>query len=137
MPELFGPAWTTAFKNEINSSAEYRNASNNWEWPVVLASRAEPRAGRPTPSYVYLDLWHGSCRDARTGTVLDVERAPVVISANRGVWLDILNGKLELLTAIMLRKISLDKGNASQLIGSVAAVRALVKAAAAASVGFS
>jgi putative sterol carrier protein len=137
VPELFGPLWIQAFKKQIDASAEYRLASNNWELPVVLVSRAEPKAGRPTPSYVYLDLWHGACRGARTGTALDVERAPLVISANRGVWIDVLNGKLELLSSIMLRKISIDKGNASQLIGSVAAIRALVKAAAAASTGFS
>jgi putative sterol carrier protein len=137
VPELFGPMWIQAFKKQINASAEYRRASNNWELPVVLVSRADPEAGQPTTAYVYLDLWHGACREARNGTVLDVERAPVVISANRAVWVDFLKGKIELLSAILLRKISIDKGNVTQLLGSVAAVRALAKAAAAASEGFS
>ena len=136
MPELFGPAWVAAFKREIDASAEYKTSSNHWELPVVLVQRADASQGRPTPQYAYFDLWRGTCREARMGTSLDVERAPVVISADRDVWVQILRGKLELLTAVMLRKISIDKGSPSLLIGSVAAMRALVKAAESASEGF-
>ena len=136
MPELFGPQWVAAFKRAIDSSVDYKSASNNWESPVVLVQRADAKNGRPTPQFAYFDLWRGTCREARMGTSLDVERAPVVISADRDVWVEILRGKLELLTAVMLRKISIDKGSPSMLIGSVAAMRALVKAAQAASVGF-
>ena len=136
MPELFGPLWVAAFKRAIDASDDYKTSSNNWEFPVVLVQRADVKQGRPTPQYAYLDLWRGTCREARIGTSLDVERAPVVISADRDVWVQILRGKLELLTAVMLRKISVDKGNPSVLIGSVAAMRALVKAAQAASDGF-
>jgi putative sterol carrier protein len=124
-----------AFKRTINESAEYRMRSNNWELPVVLVRRADPKTGEPR-SCVYLDLWHGTCREARIGTTLDIERAPIVISSDRGTWLDLLSGKVELLTAVMLRKISIDRGSTSQLLGSVPAVRALVKCAAAASKGF-
>ena len=137
MPDLFGPAWIADFKRQIDGSTDYRRTSNNWEWPVVLMQRADPKKGRPTPQYVYLDLWHGTCREARVGTALDVERVPLVIAADRGTWIDLLEGKIELLSAVMLRKISIDKGNAAQLIGSVAAIRALVKAAEAASDGYS
>jgi len=136
VPELFGPQWVAAFKRAIDASADYMSASNNWELPVVMVQRADEKNGRPTPQYAYFDLWRGTCREARMGTSLDVERAPVVISADRDVWIQILQGKLELLTAVMLRKISIDKGSPSMLIGSVAAMRALVKAAQVASVGF-
>ena len=136
MPELFGAAWVAAFKREIDESAEYKAASNRWESPVVLVQRADAKHGRPTAQYAYLDLWHGTCREARMGGVLDAERAPLVISAERAVWVEILSGRLELLTAVMLRKLSVDKGDLSQLLGSVAAMRALVKAAQAASEGF-
>lgn len=135
MPELFGPLWVAAFKRAIDTSDDYKSSSNKWESPVVLVQRADVKQGRPT-QYAYFDLWRGTCREARMGTSLDVERAPVVISADRDVWVEILRGKLELLTAVMLRKISIDKGSPSMLIGSVAAMRALVKAAQAASVGF-
>jgi putative sterol carrier protein len=135
VPELFGPQWVAAFKRAIDASDDYKSSSNNWESPVVLVQRADVKRGQPA-QYAYLDLWRGTCREARFGTSLDVERAPVVISADRDVWVQILHGKLELLTAVMLRKISIDKGSPSMLIGSVAAMRALVKAAQAASVGF-
>jgi putative sterol carrier protein len=136
VPELFGPAWVAAFKKAIDTSDDYKISSNKWELPVVLVQRADVKQGRPTAQYAYFDLWRGTCREARMGTSLDVERAPVVISADRDVWVQILRGKLELLTALMLRKISIDKGNPSLLVGSVAAMRALVKAAQAASEGF-
>jgi putative sterol carrier protein len=136
VPEFFGSEWVAAFKRAIDASAEYKSASNNWEWPVVLVQRADAEHGRPQPHYVYLDLWHGVCREARVGTLLDIDRAPLVVSADRDVWFEMVGGRLEMLTAMMLRKISVDKGSPSLLIGSVAAMRALVKAARAASEGF-
>lgn len=136
MPELFGPAWVHAFKAEIDASSDYKVASNHWEWPVVLVQRADPKAGNHAPSYVFLNLWHGTCREARVGSALDADHVPIVISADRATWLELLNGKVEPLTAVMLRRISIDKGSATQLMGSVAGIRALVKAAEAASEGY-
>jgi putative sterol carrier protein len=135
MPDLFGTAWVQAFKKEIDASDEYKRASNEWEWPVVLGTHADAAVG-DVASYVYLDLYHGACREARVGSAIDLDRAPFVFIAARETWLNVMRGKLELLTAVMLRKVRIEKGDMSLLLGSVGAVRALVKAAQAASAGY-
>jgi putative sterol carrier protein len=135
--ELFDAGWVAAFKRRIDESDEYRRTSNNWEWPVVLASRTNVGRGSPPQMhYVYLDLWHGVCREACVGSALDVDRVPLVISADRQTWINIMKGNIELLTAVMLRKVTIEKGDVSRLLGSIAAIRALAKAAEAASEGF-
>jgi putative sterol carrier protein len=137
MPELFGAAWAQAFKRAIDASDEYSRASKTWEWPVVLMSRADAKAGETVSPHVYLDLYRGSCREARVGSAIDLDRAAFIISATRDTWLKVMSGKLELLTAVMLRKVVIEKGDVSRMLGSVDAVRALVKAAQAASAGYS
>ena len=40
MPRPFTDAWAAAFRDAINTDAEYRAAATKWSWPVAL------RAGR-------------------------------------------------------------------------------------------
>ena len=44
---------------------------------------------------IYLDLWHGECREARAATEEDLEKAPYVVSADPYTWKLIFERKLE------------------------------------------
>ncbi len=126
--ELFGENWLHAWRRELNANAAYRDAAAQWEWPLILCASAEN--GSPK-SCAYLDLWHGECRDARPARPDDNERARFVISGSFAVWKQVLDGRLEVVSAIMLRRLTLDKGTVSSLLGYIGAAKALVVTAAA------
>lgn len=131
--ELFSAPWLAAWQRELNASAAYRDAAAQWEWPLILSITAEdPQAGDEGPDRsAYLDLWHGICREARPAAALDEESARFIISGSIAVWRQVLDGRLEVVSAIMLRRLSLDKGSVASLLGYIGAAKALVVTAAA------
>ena len=126
--ELFGADWLQAWQRELNSNAAYRDAAAQWEWPLVLCASGE---NGPRRSCAYLDLWRGECREARPARPGDEEQARFVISGSYAVWKQVLDGRLEVVSAIMLRRLTLDKGSVSSLLGYIGAAKALVVTAAA------
>ena len=126
--ELFGAEWLHAWQRELNANAAYRDAAAQWEWPLVLCATGEHGDAK---SCAYLDLWHGACREARPARTEDEETARFVISGSFAVWKQVLDGRLEVVSAIMLRRITLEKGSVASLLGYIGAAKALVVTAAA------
>ena len=131
--ELFSAPWLAAWQRELNASAAYRDAAAQWEWPLILSITPEdPRPGDDGPERsAYLDLWHGMCRDARPAAPQDEESARFIIRGSLAVWRQVLDGRLEVVSAIMLRRLRLDKGSVASLLGYIGAAKALVVTAAA------
>lgn len=131
--ELFSAPWLTAWQRELNASAAYRDAAAQWEWPLILSMTDEgrPDGGEGAERSAYLDLWRGKCREARPAEKADEEIAGFIISGSIAVWRQVLDGRLEVVSAIMLRRLSLDKGSVASLLGYIGAAKALVVTAAA------
>jgi putative sterol carrier protein len=130
--ELFSAPWLEAWQRELNASAAYRDAAAQWEWPLILSITGEGReASDAAERSAYLDLWHGKCREARPAVQTDEESARFIISGSIAVWRQVLDGRLEVVSAIMLRRLSLDKGSVASLLGYIGAAKALVVTASA------
>lgn len=131
--ELFSAPWLQAWQSELNDSAAYRDAAAQWEWPLILSitNDGEPGGAAGAERSAYLDLWHGQCRAARPAERADEESARFIISGSIAVWRQVLDGRLEVVSAIMLRRLSLDKGSVASLLGYIGAAKALVVTAAA------
>jgi putative sterol carrier protein len=130
--ELFSAPWLEAWQRELNESAAYRDAAAQWEWPLILSITGDGHEAIDEPERsAYLDLWHGKCREARPAARTDEESARFIISGSIAVWRQVLDGRLEVVSAIMLRRLSLDKGSVASLLGYIGAAKALVVTAAA------
>jgi len=131
--ELFSAPWLEAWQRELNENAAYRDAAAQWEWPLILSITGEGGQGATDGAErsAYLDLWHGQCRAARPAVRADEESARFIISGSIAVWRQVLDGRLEVVSAIMLRRLSLDKGSVASLLGYIGAAKALVVTAAA------
>ena len=125
-PYLFSAEWAAACQTEINSSAAYREAGATWEGAVVFVvdKGEEPSRG------VYVDLWHGECREARAILGGDVDRAPYVIMGDRNTWNEVLAGTLEPLGALVMGRLKLTKGSLGALAFHIKSARELVGCAA-------
>jgi putative sterol carrier protein len=121
---LFSDAWAKACRDELNASAAYREAGATWEGAVVFI-REDGEAHRG----VYVDLWHGECREAREIEGGDLDRAPYVIRGDEAAWSGVLGGSLDPLMALVTGKLKLVKGSLGTLAFQIKSARELVAAA--------
>ena len=123
--DAFTHAWALAYLDQINQRPSYRQAAAEWEADVALVMAAadgiEERA-------IYLDLWHGECRAARSASAADLERAKYVLSATPAHWRQVLSGEVAPLLAMMTGKLTLSRGSLGSLLPYMKAARELVVA---------
>jgi putative sterol carrier protein len=112
--------WTEQFEQAINSSAAYANAAKKWEGDVMLVIKDGPG--------IYLDLWHGKCRQAEMVEDPSAKDAEFKLTADMDKWKDVLAGKLDPVKGLMTRKIKLD-GNLVKIMQNVKAAQELVNSA--------
>ena len=127
--DVFGDAWSRAWQQALTDSETYRKAAAKWEGPVVLEMAADEDLGIREPRAVYLDLWHGECREARPAASEDEERASYVIHGSAASWKRILDGAMEPMWALMSGKLELRRGRLARLVPYAKASRELLAAA--------
>lgn len=127
--EIFTDGWAREWGEQLAASPAYKEAAKTWEWPLILGVDADPSLGIAENRMVYLDLYHGDCREARGATKEDMDATPFIITADPYTWVQVLEGKLESISGIMRGKLRLVKGNMGTLAGYVLAAQELVKAA--------
>jgi len=126
--EVFSDAWAAEWCRVLNSRPAYQAAAANWEGGVALVMARDGSATSEERA-VYLDLWHGQCREARMATPEDLDATRYVLSGTASGWRGVLSGTMAPLTAIMTGKIRLTKGSLASLVPFAGAARELVVAA--------
>ena len=111
--------WAEQFKQILNDSAAYQSAAQKWEGALFLV--IDGLGG------LYLDLWHGACREATYTTDL-TQRADYTLTATMENWRKVLAGQLDPMQGMMTRQLRLD-GNLMKLMQHLKAAQELVKCA--------
>jgi putative sterol carrier protein len=124
---VFSREWAQAFKEEVDNSASYKQAARNWEGDMDLVILAEPRAGFEEDLHLYMDLWHGDCRDIRLETPEGASKAKFVITGTYDRWKQVMRKELEPIKGMMQGKLKL-RGNLPYIVRFVKAARELVEA---------
>ena len=106
-------AWTKALMHEINSSEAYRKAAKTWEGDFYFVIDKGP--GVPDDVYLYMDLWHGECRDAFEVTDPSQKSPAFVLSGALPAWRKVLEKKVDPIRSMMTRQLKL-KGNMMQIM---------------------
>lgn len=128
-PEIFSGEWAAICARTLNEGGEYRTVASAWEARIVLTMTGVGADG--AERRVWLDLFQGSCREARAALAEDESEARYVLSGTAESWRMVLSGALPPLTAILTGKLRLAKGSVMELVPWVSAARELVRAAAA------
>jgi|CXWL01.1.fsa_nt_gi putative sterol carrier protein len=119
-------AWVKALKDVVNSDADYAQAAQNWEADVIF--HVEPDSLLPKPMLMYVDLWHGQCRDAYEVASLDDKKAAFVLAAPASVLIRIIQGKLDPMQAMITRQLKVH-GSMVYMMKNVPTVLKFVKCA--------
>lgn len=120
-------AWVAAFKDAINASQAYREAARQWEgdfWFIL-----EPDAEQPRRVFMYVDLWHGECREAFVTNDESVRAPEFRIWAPLRNWRRVIQGEIDPIRALVSGTLKI-QGNLAKIMRNVRAAQALVQCAA-------
>lgn len=99
--------WLRSYKDAINASETYRRLASEWEGDVTYVVEAEPDSGVIDEVWGWVDLWHGTCRDAKVVTPQEGGKARYVIRAPYSRWKEVLLGRLDPIKGMMSGKLKL------------------------------
>jgi len=133
MPRFPSPEWARAYCEELNKSESYRRSARGWEWPILFKVRDLPEDLKSlypsgSPGFV-LDLYNGECRSVEWFDDSSRADAPYILSARYRDWVDVIEGRVNPVAAIMRRKLVLEKGSMSVILRYPLAALEMVKAA--------
>lgn len=126
------PAWVQALISILNSDNRYAEIARNWEGDLVFAVEPDDDGQSNDPQAqvvrIYLDLWHGKCRDGymvEDGMAV-APPAKYVLSALRSNFLRILSGELDAMQAMLTRRLRVD-GSMAYMLRNVPTVLDFVR----------
>jgi putative sterol carrier protein len=123
MPQFPSDEWIKALMDKVNESEAYRQAAKTWEGDFYFVVNASP--GLPNDVYLYMDLWHGSCRDAYQAASPDEKSPEFVIRAPVDAWRKVIEKKVDPIRALMTRQLKL-KGTMTKIMKQPKAATELV-----------
>ena len=118
-------AWIKALMEELNKSAAYAEAAKTWEGDFYFV--VEPGGSLTKATLLYMDLWHGKCREAFEVADESVKTPVFRMSAPPATWKKVLTKKLDPIQGLMTGQLKL-KGNMAMVMKSVKAAKELVEA---------
>lgn len=125
-------AWVQALISILNSDNRYAEVARNWEGDLVFAVEPDDDGQSNDPQAqvvrIYLDLWHGKCRDGymvEDGMAV-APPAKYVLSALRSNFLRILSGELDAMQAMLTRRLRVD-GSMAYMLRNVPTVLDFVR----------
>jgi putative sterol carrier protein len=120
--------WLDALKKALETSQAYKEAAKNWEGDIYFI--VEPDAAYKNRDILYLDLWHGECREARAITDENEKSPRYRIVGPFTNWKQILDKKVDPVKSMMTGKIKV-KGDMAQIMRMPRAAVELVNCATA------
>ena len=125
MADFPSTEWLQALKDKLNSDEKYSHTARNWEGDMRFV--LEPSGGQADTLWMYIDLWHGTCRDAFFETPGNMDRKPAfTLKAPYHNFALVLKGDLAPMQALMTRKLGV-QGNMAVLMRSVPTVLEFVR----------
>jgi putative sterol carrier protein len=115
--------WVKALREQINISASYRQSARNWEGDFYFVIQAGE--GLPADVYLYVDLWHGECRDAYQVSDPAARTPEFEIGAPLPIWRKVIEKKLDPIQGLITRQLKL-KGNLVKIMRAPTAAAELV-----------
>ncbi|MCL4478884.1 MAG: SCP2 sterol-binding domain-containing protein [Deltaproteobacteria bacterium] len=136
--------WVAVFKEKINSNPNYKESGAKWEHgtislimqfdqDIIEKMRKDPVLGKQmkegeTSVGVWLELYHGECKEAKRVSAEEAEKAKFVIIGDYPRWKLVLKKELDPVKGMMQGKLKL-KGDLPTIVRFVKAAQDLVDSA--------
>ena len=97
--------WAKALMDELNNSTGYADAAKKWEGDFYFI--IDKGDGIPEDTYIYLDLWHGKCREAIRMDDASQKKPMFEMRAPLKVWRGVMEKKIDPIQGLMTRRLKL------------------------------
>ena len=98
--------WVKEYMAKLNANTSYEDAAKNWEGAMTFVVEKDESFDRE--GYIYLDLYHGKCRDAKFSWVeSDLPRPEYRYSGPYGNWRKLMNKEIDPIQGILMGKFTL------------------------------
>jgi putative sterol carrier protein len=118
--------WLQGLEEKLNNDESYARIARNWEGDMACVLEADDRLSEK--KILYLDLWHGKCREIAVLNDVDEKKPAFVLTASYTNFLRVLQGDLDPMQAMLTRKLGV-KGNMAVMMRSVPTVLDFVRCA--------
>jgi putative sterol carrier protein len=113
--------WLEAYKDALNGDLgkDWQQAAEDWEGDFLFVINADDRLAETV--YYYIDLWHGECRKATMYSDGDsVPEAEFQYIGKYSNWEKLLNGEIDPIRGLLMRKFKLVGSKAKLMRSTVA-----------------
>jgi putative sterol carrier protein len=117
-------AWVKALMQDLNRSEAYAEAAKTWEGDFYFI--VDPGGALDKTVILYMDLWHGKCRDAYQVADESAKTPVFRMSAPVATWKKVLTKKLDPIQGLVTGQLKL-RGNMAMVMKSVKAAKELVE----------
>ena len=119
--------WIKELSRQLNASESYERSAKDWEgdfWFLV-----EPDEAYAETAHLYLGLHHGKSPDAAMEPDQTSRQAEFRLSAPFGTWRQVIEGKLDPIQGMMMRRLRLE-GNLTKIMRYPRAAKEIVSCCA-------
>jgi putative sterol carrier protein len=117
-------SWIKAMMIDLNASSAYLEAAKNWEGDFYFI--VEPGGSLDKVVTLYMDLYHGKCRDAFEPSDPSQKKPAFRLSGPVATWKKVMTKKLDPMQAMMTGQLKL-QGNMATVMRNVRAAKELVE----------
>jgi len=118
--------WLENLKEKLNNDDQYARIAKKWEGDMVCQLESDDRLKEQ--AILYIDLWHGKCRDVAIWDEIGEKKPAFILKASYGNFLRVLQGDLDPMQAMLTRKLVV-KGNMAMIMRNVPTVLDFVRCA--------
>ena len=127
MPHTFPSAeWVAELVEQVNSDEAYAKAASTWEGDLNFVIEGVP--GSDQSLVIYMDLWHGKCRDARFTDETAAPSAAFKINGPLANWKRVITKQIGPIPALVSGQLKVH-GNLAYILRHVRAAQQLVECA--------
>ncbi len=116
--------WVKVFQDKLNDSPAYAEIAKHWEGDVLFDIEYPDQSRK----FLYLDLWHGKCREAYEVSPGQEQKAAFVLSAPLANFVKVLRGELDPMQAMVTGRLKV-RGNMIVMMKNVPTVLEFVRVA--------
>jgi putative sterol carrier protein len=116
--------WVKLFKDELNKNKAYAEAAKDWEGDFLFVITPDEDFNAET--ILYVDLWHGTCRDAYL--VKGNKTAKFVFKGPYSNWKKVINKELDPLRGLIRGQFTIE-GDSRMILDQAKASQELVNTA--------
>lgn len=115
-------AWLKALETILNSDEKYAETAKKWEGDIIYKITPDEKSSTESPILLYMDLWHGKCREARI--LEQIEEKPdakFIFDMTKSQAIKVLEGELDPMQAMVTRRLKV-RGDIAYMLRNVPVV---------------